>query len=230
MFIKDLARKCKHQIILSRLNYLWRKRNIHNRTSIGQICDINCISVGAESYGILNVNSFAHTPSEDVGLEIGRYCSIADDVTFLLAGEHNINSLSTYPFERYMPGEERVDCSLSKGKIILGDDVWVGHSATILSGVTVGQGAVIAAGAVVTKTIPPYTIVGGIPAKIIKYRFSPDVINVVQHINYSKLNFSLIKHNRDLFYDSIQTLTPDELEERLKLMGVYDECVKTEEH
>lgn len=223
MFIKNLARKCKHQIILSRLNHLWRKRNAHNHTTIGQICNIDCISVGAESYGILNVNTFAHAPSKAVGLEIGRYCSVADGVSFLLAGEHNINSLSTFPFERYMPGEERMDCSISKGKIILNDDVWVGHSATILSGVTIGQGAVIAAGAVVTKSVPPYAVVGGVPAKVIKFRFSSQMVDIMQHIDYSKLSFSLVKQNPDLFYDSIQAVTPLMLEERLKQMGVYSE-------
>lgn len=76
----------------------------------------------------------------------------------------------------------------AKGNIIVNDDVWIGDSALILSGVEIGQGAVIAAGAVVTEDVPPYAVVGGVPAKVIKYRFRDDVIKELVKIDYAKVD------------------------------------------
>lgn len=214
-------RNIKKQIILSQINRRWKKENKHNHMSIGKICNLDCITVGKESYGVLNVNNFDHDPSNMVGLEIGNYCSIADDVNFLLAGEHNMSYTSTFPFMRYMPDQKVLSDSSSKGKIIIEDDVWVGYGATILSGVTIGQGAVIATGAVVTKNVPEYAIVGGVPAKVIKYRFSPEMIKVMRNIDYSKIDFSVVKNNPDLFNCSIEETPVNEIKERLIKMGVY---------
>ena len=75
---------------------------------------------------------------------------------------------------------------LTNGDIVVGDDVWVGQRAIIMSGVNIGQGAVIGAGAIVTKNVPPYAIVGGIPAKVIRYRFSEELIQELLKIDYSK--------------------------------------------
>lgn len=218
---KYILKKIKKEIILSRLNAEWKKENKHNHTSIGKICNLDCITVGKESYGVLNVNNFDHDPSNMVGLEIGNYCSIADDVNFLLAGEHNMSYISTFPFMRYTPDQKVLSDSLSKGKIIIEDDVWIGYGATILSGVTVGQGAVIATRAVVTKNVPEYAIVGGVPAKVIKYRFSPEMIKVMRNIDYSKIDFSVVINNPDLFNCSIEETPVNEIKERLIKMGVY---------
>lgn len=102
--------------------------------------------------------------------EIGRYCSIANDVV-IAASEHPIENFSTHPIsydvENY-PGKET--------KTIIGNDVWLGTRCIIKKGVTIGDGAVVAANAVVTKNVPPYAIVAGVPTKIIKYRFEDDVI------------------------------------------------------
>lgn len=221
MIITSYLREIKYSVTLKILNLRWKQKNPHNYTSICKVCNIACISVGRESYGALDVNTFSHVPSSQVGLEIGSYCSIAEKVSFLLAGEHETYSISTYPFARFMPGEERLDCSKSKGKIIVQDDVWIGHGSTILSGVTIGQGAVVAAGAVVTKSVPPYAIVGGVPAKILKYRFSPDLVDVLIHMDYSKLNLNIVKNNRPLFFGSIENLNAEMLRKRLLEMGVY---------
>lgn len=118
-------------------------------------------------------------------LKIGKFCSIACGAKFLFnAANHTINSLSTYPFTIFFE-EWNLDTDTTsiakawdnKGDIIIGNDVWIGYEAVILAGVTIGDGAIIASRAVVTKDVPPYTIVGGVPAKIIKKRFDERTID-----------------------------------------------------
>lgn len=106
------------------------------------------------------------------GIRIGRFCSIARGVQ-IQEYNHPIESLSTaFLRKRYSPSTFDMRCAVeSKGDVTIGHDVWVGANAIIMSGVNVGTGAIIGAGAVVTKDVPPYAIVGGNPAKIIRYRF-----------------------------------------------------------
>ena len=144
----------------------YRRLNRHNFTSIMNFCDLSKVVVGEKTYGKINI--FDGSP-QDTKLIIGNYCSIAPGVYFILGGEHHIDTISTYPFKVKCFGDKSE--ALSKGNIVIKDDVWIGLNAIICSGVTIGQGAVIAAGAVVTKDVMPYSIVGGNPAKIIKYRF-----------------------------------------------------------
>ena len=90
--------------------------------------------------------------------------------------------------------------AMSKGDITVDNDVWIGYGATIMSGVHIGQGAIVAAGAVVTKDVLPYAIVGGVPAKVIKYRFEPELIKELLKIDYSKLTKEKVeKHIDDLY-------------------------------
>ena len=106
--------------------------------------------------------------------EIGRYCSIANDVV-IAASEHPIHNFSTHPISYDVlnyPGKET--------KTIIGHDVWIGTKAIIKKGVTIGNGAVIASGAIVTKDVEPYAIVGGVPAKLIKYRFDKETADELQ--------------------------------------------------
>lgn len=127
-------------------------------------------------------NVLYHYPVNHDRLVIGRLCSIACGARFLFnSANHAMASLSTYPFPLFWEewGLDRAEVASAwdnKGDIVVGNDVWIGYEAVILAGVTVGDGAVIAARAVVTKDVPPYTIVGGIPAKPIRRRFPEDTI------------------------------------------------------
>ena len=127
-------------------------------------------------------NVLYHYPIHKEKLVIGKFCSIACGTRFLFnCANHTLNSLSTYTFPLFyeewnLEKSNVVSAWDNKGDIIIGDDVWIGYEAVIMSGVHVGNGAIIAARAVVTKDVPPYTIVGGTPAREIRKRFDTDVI------------------------------------------------------
>jgi len=121
-------------------------------------------------------------------LRIGKYTSIADEVTIFLGGNHRHDWITMYPFsaltDKWPEANGITGHPWSKGDVNIGNDVWIGNGATILSGVTVGDGAVIAARSVVTKNVPAYSIVGGNPAKILKYRFNEENINKLLSIKW----------------------------------------------
>jgi len=183
----------------------WQSLNRHNRTVAGTLFNAKNVSVGKSSYGVLNILSFDNTDNER--LIIGNYVSIAPDVTFLLGGEHFTNTLTNYPvYQEYISQTPPKDyLSKSKGPIIIQDEVWIGANALILSGVTVNKGAVIAAGSVVTKDVPAFAIVGGNPAKIIRYRFSEEIIRELLSFNLIDIKRDIIINNIDLFYKQIET-------------------------
>ena len=123
-------------------------------------------------------------------LQIGKFCSIACGVKFLFnSANHTLSSFSTYPFPLFFEewGLEKKDITNAwdnKGDIVIGNDVWGGYEAAILAGVTIADGAIIGTRAVVTKDVPPYTIVGGVPAKPIKRRFSEETISALLEIQW----------------------------------------------
>ncbi|MBQ7863270.1 MAG: CatB-related O-acetyltransferase [Lachnospiraceae bacterium] len=192
--LSDFISYFKLQIIRCK----WRKKNKHNGTYINTHCELSKIKVAKGTYGHLNIYNDSNP---NCGLEIGNYCSIAHGVAFVLSGGHNYLTVSTYPFSSKL-GLSATE-ELSKGKIIIEDDVWIGHGAVILSGVKIGRGGVVASGAVVSNDVPPYAIVGGVPAKIIKYRFSDEIINKLLKIDYSNLSTEFIKNNIEKFYEDI---------------------------
>jgi virginiamycin A acetyltransferase len=127
-------------------------------------------------------NVLYHYPINRDRLVIGKYCSIACGAKFLFtSANHTAKSLSTYPFPIFF-AEWGLDPATiteawdNKGDIVVGNDVWIGYEAVILSGVHIGDGAIIGARAVVTKDVPPYTTVGGVPARRIRERFAPETV------------------------------------------------------
>ena len=148
----------------------WRRKNSNNFTYPKNYCDIDKIDIGAYTYGGIDAESYGCSESH---LTIGNYCSIAKNVRFILDGEHYYHYVSTYPFKVRLFGEE---CEArSKGPIIIKDDVWIGERVIILSGVTIGQGAIIGAGSVVRKSVPPYAIFVG--DEVVKFRFDDNTIS-----------------------------------------------------
>jgi len=127
-------------------------------------------------------NVLYHYPINHDRLMIGKFCSIACGAKFIFnSANHTLSSLSTYPFPLFfeewgLPREEVADSWDNKGDIVIGNDVWIGYEAVIMAGVTIGDGAIIGTRAVVTKDVPPYTIVGGVPARLIRKRFHDETI------------------------------------------------------
>jgi virginiamycin A acetyltransferase len=201
VFLKALIDKVKNKYIFTSMSYAWRKINRHNKTFAGNYFPIDVVSVGNNSYGLLNVKSFCKEAGEK--LEIGNYVSIASDVQFVLGGQHQMNSVTTFPLKAYFSRIDNKLDSNSKGPIIIEDEVWIGTSAIILSGVRVGKGAIIAAGSVVVKDVPPYTIVAGNPCKIIKKRFSDDITEQLVQLQINQIPIVEIEKNIDLFYEPI---------------------------
>ena len=190
--IKHGIRKNKYEYWLERLNKKWRDKNTHNdiylKAPFPDNSLINIVTAGNLSSGIVNVNYYK---TGDEHLTIGNLCSIATDSKFILGGEHRQNCVST--IIDACPG-------FSKGHIVIGDDVWIGSGATIMSGVHIGQGCIVAAGALVTKDCPPYSIVAGIPAKVIGMRFSNKIVEKLLLLNLNKIT----KHNLDKYIELLR--------------------------
>ncbi len=153
------------------------------------------IHVGAFTYHVANLN--IRQWGEGAGLKIGRFCSLADNITVFLGGNHRVDWATTFPFGHIcvddLGGEGIVGCPRSSGDVVIGDDVWIGAGATIMSGVTIGTGAVIAAQAVVVGDVAPYDIVGGNPARVIRNRFSPQVVSLLLDLSWWNLPVETIR-------------------------------------
>ena len=130
--------------------------------------------IGCGTYGDLEVLSWG----EGATLTIGSYTSVASGAKVFLGGEHRIDWVTTYPFNvLWESAKQYKGHPKTKGDVVIGNDVWIGTEALILSGVTIGDGAVIGARSVVVLDVPPYAVVAGNPAKIVKFRFEQSVIN-----------------------------------------------------
>ncbi len=132
-------------------------------------------------------------------LIIGKFCMIASDVKFIMNGANHLSeSISAYPFAIFGNGWENAMEGKSypnKGDLIIGNDVWIGYNATIMSGIVIGDGAIIATNATVTKDVAPYTIVGGNPAKEIRKRFDEDTIKKLLDMQWWNWDIATISKN-----------------------------------
>ena len=208
-----IHRTVKKSELLSRMKLAWfrrkwRKQNKHNFTTAKNCFNARRVTVGKGTYGELDIRHFGN-PDEKV--VIGSYCSIGPECVFMTGGEHRYDGLSTYPFRTKLGLCENE--SITRGPVVLEDDVWLGLRVTVMSGVTIGRGAVVAAGAVVTKDVPAYAIVGGVPAKVIKYRFPQEVMEKASKVDFAALDADLATKEIDAF-DA--TLTEENAEDIIR--------------
>lgn len=161
--------------VLRRLKALWRGKTSPHRPGLQE--RFPQYPIGRESYaGNLNVLAWG----EGAGLSIGHFCSIGNNVTIFLGGDHRMDWVTTFPFSvfweeaRGIAGHPR-----TKGDVVIGSDVWLGDGCTILSGVRIGHGAVVGTRAVVTRDVPPYAIVAGNPATLVRHRFDEATVQAL---------------------------------------------------
>jgi acetyltransferase-like isoleucine patch superfamily enzyme len=184
------------------LRELFRRLRQKYRSLAGVVEIDPRVSIGLHTYGF-GANTFLLFRDDD-RVEIGKYCSIAYGVTIIASGEHNYRAVANYPFHARFLGDDEQD-TFSKGRVSIGNDVWIGANATVLSGVSVGHGAVIAAGAVVVDDVPPYAIVGGVPARVIKFRFAPEVIDRLLEIRWWDWDPEIVREKFEVFYWDMDT-------------------------
>ena len=138
----------------------------------------------------------------DATVVVGKYCSLADNIVFYVDGNHRLDIPSTFPFfERFKWNHPTT--IWSKGAPRVENDVWIASNATIMSGVTIGNGAVVAANSVVTKSVPPYAVVAGNPARIVKYRFEKPVIDKLIEGAWWDLPLCCLRPLMEKHYDDI---------------------------
>lgn len=181
---------------ISIFSFVSSKNDIHSTAAVYRMAKVKNSTIGAYSY----IGNETDVECAD----IGKFCSIADHCRIGMGG-HNLNMLSTSPiFTETANGTKSrwvvQDVNSDEDKrAILGNDVWIGSHVLINGGVMVGHGAVVGAGAVVVKDVPPYAIVGGVPAKVIRYRFTQEVIEKLLELEWWNYDDTTLKENISFF-------------------------------
>jgi len=176
---------------------------------LNNVVNLKNVSIGDYTYydDFENVQNFArniryHFEFTGDRLVIGKFCQIASGVEFIMnGGNHLTSGISTFPFSIFGSGWERAMEGKSfpiKGDTIVGNDVWIGYKALIMPGVRIGDGAIIATASIVTKDVPPYAIVGGNPARVLKMRFTDDDIRRLLKLRWWDWSAEKITRNVDL--------------------------------
>jgi len=173
------------------------------------------LTVGRHTYG--PVDYFATFPmyTEGACTVVGSFCSISPECRILGGGEHRLDRASTFPFNARLfdPRRRTGPDAHDTGPTVIGSDVYVGVGAIMLSGVSIGDGAVVGAGAVVTKPVPPYAIVGGNPARIVRYRFDERTRERLLALRWWDFEDSTILASRQWFMADIEAFL-DAMESR----------------
>lgn len=153
------------------------------------------ISVGRFTYGFENL--MIRQWNEGAALKIGAFCSFANNINIFLGGNHRTDWITTFPFghifQEELGGSEILGHPSTKGDVVIGNDLWIGSGATIMSGIHIGDGAVVSANACVVKDVPPYHIVGGNPSKSLKQRFEDDIVEILLRLKWWDLPLEDIK-------------------------------------
>lgn len=176
-------------------------------------------TLGNMSY-IASTN-FCYNVREKAHILIGNYCQIAHDTVFEIGQNHVFSGVSPYPFDQVL-GEENTfahRAPVNKQQLVIGHDVWIGSGVRIIKAVKIGNGAIIGSGAVVTKDVPPYAIVGGNPAKIIRYRFAPEIIQALDEIKWWYWPLEKIKANRQ-YMENVEEFIARFGEKNLKVENI----------
>lgn len=216
--IVPFLKKVKQYLI--KLKYS-RKNNLSTFTTIGKNvrlnnCDLNYHTRIAEFATIQDAKIGEYSSvgryAKVVYTEIGKFCAISWDVTInAISHPHDNLSISAFPYVPYV-GNFVVERTQSYSKVTIKNDVWIGANSVIMPGVIIGNGAIIGAGAVVTKNIPDYAIAVGVPAKVIKYRFSEENIKQLLRLEWWNWDRKVIKNNIHLFQSPMTEEIINELE------------------
>lgn len=199
---------------LRRFRIEFKRRFPNTRIIPMNVFDLKKVEIGTFTYGELHAMMWANPGAR---LQIGTFVSIAPGVKFILEGNHPYDSISTYPIgveadDWIIDNTNTTHVALSNGPICVKDDVWIGTNSIIMSGVTINQGAIVAAGSIVTKDVPPYTIVGGNPAKPIKCRFNEAVIEkLLARADYSRITLQKLKKNKILLTMPLEESNLDQI-------------------
>jgi chloramphenicol O-acetyltransferase type B len=176
--------KLRNFILVKKIVQLWNKNS--ERKKVKWLHEkFPQYEIGRGTYG----NPHIRTWNENATLKIGAFCSIATGVQIFLGGEHRTDWVTTYPFSVFWEnGRHLTGHPKTKGDVVIGNDVWIGSEAVVLSGVKIGDGAVIGARSFVTRNIEPYSIYGGNPARLIKKRFDDATIQRLLKLEWWKLS------------------------------------------
>lgn len=208
--------KIKSVVRLLLFRRRWRRRFPESQIVPRNVFGADGVEVGRGSYGAVRVV----TSSENPRIRIGAWCSFAD-ITVVCGNEHPMDRLTTYPFRAKLLRECGGE-GVPKGDrgVTICDDVWVGHNAVILDGVTLGRGCVVGAGAVVSKDVPPYGVAVGNPARVVKSRFPEEVVGRLLALDFERLDEGYARSHVGALY---QPLTPALLERFEAELGAADE-------
>lgn len=203
-FLNRIRLEKKHKDINLKIGYMSRVNNCHfgEFNTIYEDVTLNNVSLGCFTYIANDTRIF--------NAEIGKFCSVGSEVRCGLGIHPTQIFVSTHPI--FFSTKKQAQITFVKKdyikeykRIKIGNDVWIGNGAVIIDGVIIGNGAIIAAGSVVTKDVEPYSIVGGVPAKVIRYRFSEDQIRFLQKVKWWDMDIDWIKSNH-LKFNNVEDL------------------------